>query len=49
MTVDLQQLAASNHQRWASDHRHVPPESRARTPEEVWWQTRTPREAVSAS
>jgi hypothetical protein len=46
MTLDLQQLPAPVRQRWASDHRHVPPESQARRPDLVWWQTCAPREAV---
>lgn len=46
MTADLQELSAPSRQRWANDHRHVPPESRARRPGPVWWQTCTPRELV---
>jgi hypothetical protein len=46
MTTDLQQLSTPSRRRWASDHRHVPPESQARKPDAVWWQTCAPREAV---
>ncbi|MGH3233229.1 MAG: tyrosine-type recombinase/integrase [Streptosporangiaceae bacterium] len=46
MTADLQQLPAPSRRRWASDHRHVPPESQARRPDPVWWQACAPREAV---
>ena len=46
MTADLQELPAPSRQRWANDHRHVPPESRARRSGPVWWQTCAPRELV---
>src|SRR5215469_14812090 len=46
MTIDLTQLPAPVRQERASDHRHVPPESQARRPDLVWWQTCAPREAV---
>jgi Phage integrase family len=46
MTIDLDQLPAPVRQDRASDHRHVPPESQARRPDLVWWQTCAPREAV---
>lgn len=46
MTADLQELPALSRQRWANDHRHVPPESRARRSGPVWWQTCAPRELV---
>ena len=47
MTADLQEVSAPSRQRWANDHRHVPPESRARLPSPSWWQTCTPRELVT--
>jgi hypothetical protein len=46
MTADLLQLSMPSRRRWASDHRHVPPESQARRPDPVWWQACAPREAV---
>ncbi len=46
MTANLQELPALSRQRWANDHRHVPPESRARRSGPVWWQTCAPRELV---
>ncbi len=47
MTADLQEVSAASRQRWANDHRHVPPESRARRPGPAWWQTCAPRELVT--